>query len=83
MFERKQWKDLSTKTRAGISVLGIIQFALLAVALWDVTHRSEAEIKGKKQWWIPVLFINYIGPIAYFLFGRRAKIGRSSPAVNT
>jgi hypothetical protein len=51
----------------------LIQIALLAAALWDIHRRSEDEINGSKRTWRAIVFVNYVGPIAYFLFGRKQE----------
>ena len=67
----KRWSELSTGTRRRIVLSGAIQLALMMAALVDLWRRSEEEIRGKKPLWIAATFVNFIGPIAYFLFGRR------------
>ncbi len=71
MKNKKQWKDFSTATKVRIVLVGIVQVALLAAALWDIRRRPAEQIKGSKKMWYSVAFINYIGPIAYFAFGRK------------
>ncbi len=71
MLERKQWRDLTTRQRWGIQVGIIVQFTLLAAALWDMWHRPAEQINGSRRVWTLVAFINYIGPVAYFLLGRK------------
>ena len=47
----------------------IIQLALMVAALWDLIRREKTN--GPKWIWvIIILFINYIGPIIYFVVGR-------------
>jgi hypothetical protein len=72
MSPKKQWKDLSRTTRIRIMLMGFVQIALLAAALWDIRRRPAAQIKGNKKMWVGLVFINYIGPIAYFLVGRKS-----------
>jgi phospholipase D-like protein len=52
---------------------GIIQLALLAAALTDIHRRPAEQINGSKWLWSAAAFINFmgIGPIAYFVFGRK------------
>jgi hypothetical protein len=71
MAERKSWQELSPRQRAGIGVLGIIQMTLLLAALRDLRRRSDDQINGSRRLWKAAVFINYIGPIAYFWKGRR------------
>ena len=49
----------------------IIQVSLLTAALWDISHRPATGIKGSKRAWTAASFVNFIGPIAYFVFGRK------------
>ena len=67
----KKWSELSTGQRRGILVSGIVQFALLIAALADIWRRPEEEIRGNKRLWAALSFVNFIGPISYFLFGRK------------
>lgn len=68
---RKQWKDLSAGQRWGVVLSGAVQLALLATALLDIYRRPAEEIRGSKRVWALVSFVNFVGPVAYFLFGRR------------
>lgn len=71
MSEKKQWKDLSPAQKAGGIVMGIIQASLLIAALVDIRRRPAEQIRGRKVWWVLASFVNYIGPISYFIFGRK------------
>ena len=68
---RKQWKDLSDGQRWGIVLSAAVQLAMLATALLDIYRRPAEEIRGSKPVWAVVSFVNFVGPIAYLLFGRR------------
>ena len=47
----------------------IIQLVLLVTALVDLIRRSHT--RGPKWVWaLVILFVNIIGPIVYFIFGR-------------
>jgi hypothetical protein len=49
--------------------LVIIQLALIIAALVDLIKRKKT--RGPKwAWLLAILFINYIGPIVYFVLGR-------------
>lgn len=71
MRTQKRWQDLNKAQKVAVVLLGILQFSLLGAALWDLRHRSEDEIRGSKGLWKAVVFVNFIGPIAYFVFGRK------------
>jgi hypothetical protein len=70
-MQPKQWQDFTDRQKRGIVVLGLFQLALLAAALIDIRRRPAEEINGSKRLWTMVVFINGIGPIAYFLLGRK------------
>ncbi|GAA3691496.1 hypothetical protein GCM10023081_31190 [Arthrobacter ginkgonis] len=69
--DRKHWKDLTKAQQARVLSLGALQIALQTAAIKDITKRPAYQIKGPKAAWIAGTFINFIGPIAYFVFGRR------------
>lgn len=49
----------------------IVQFGLMIVAIIDLI--KTAETNGPKWLWaLIILFISMIGPIVYFIFGRRS-----------
>ena len=75
-MQPKQWQDFTDRQKRGIMVLGVLQLVLLAASLIDIRRRPAEEINGSKRLWTMVVFINGIGPIAYFLFGRK----RQAPA---
>lgn len=56
--------------------IGVIaaMLGLLAVALVDIKRRPADQIRGPKQLWTVLSLINWvIGPVAYFIFGRRRR----------
>lgn len=44
---------------------------LALLAFRDLAKRDAHEVRGGKGAWIPVILINWIGPVTYFLFGIR------------
>ena len=44
---------------------------LLATGLWDLAHRTSAEVRGDRRLWAGLMFVDWIGPIAYFAYGRK------------
>jgi hypothetical protein len=70
-MRQKRWSDLTSAQRISIVLLGTFQLLLLFASLWDIRQRSADEINGSKQVWTAAVFVNFIGPIAYFLFGRK------------
>ncbi len=68
---KKRWSDLSGAQKGAGVLAAAVQLALLAAALVDIYRRPAAEIRGNKRLWTAAAFVNYAGPIAYFLLGRR------------
>jgi len=69
---RRRWEDLPAGTRRGLGIAASIQLALFVSALIDLVRRPASQVRGGRKWaWVPVLFVNFVGPIAYFAFGRR------------
>jgi hypothetical protein len=78
-MKRMTWSDLTAAQKVGAVGLGAVQLGLLAAALVDLRRRPAEEIRGSKRVWTGVVFVNYIGPISYFVFGRKPR-ARSGPA---
>lgn len=69
--QKKSWSDLTPGQRAlGLGAAGL-QVGLLVAALADIRRRPPDQVRGSKAIWVAVSFINFVGPLAYFRFGRR------------
>ena len=68
---RRRWSELTPAVRRRILALVPVQLGLLVAALLDVRRRPAAELTAPKPVWTVVCFINFVGPLAYFAFGRR------------
>ena len=74
MAARKQWSDLSKRSRRLIIVAAAAETSLKAAALIDIKRRPASQIRGSKWIWAAVVIVvNSFGgaPLAYFAFGRR------------
>ena len=65
-MQKKRWGDLSPIQKVCIIIGATIQFGLLAAGLWDLAHRTPDEVRGDRRFWAGFMFVNWIGPIAYF-----------------
>ncbi|MCU1805974.1 PLD nuclease N-terminal domain-containing protein [Cytobacillus firmus] len=54
-----------------IAPIVIIQLILMAVAIIDLIKIEKAN-GPKWMWALVIIFINLLGPIIYFIFGRRS-----------
>jgi Phospholipase_D-nuclease N-terminal len=57
----------------GAIELGLIELGFRVAALRDIYLRADEEIRGKKWVWVGAQAINTLGPLSYFMFGRRKK----------
>jgi hypothetical protein len=71
---KKSWSEMTPSQRVWVVVGAIVQMALLGTALYDLNRRPAAEIRGSKRLWGSAVFVNFFGPIAYFLFGRKRPV---------
>ncbi len=74
MTDRKQWNELSERTRRLIIVGAAFEGVLKLAALIDIVRRPASEIRGsKKKWVVAVLLVNSAGavPLSYFAYGRK------------
>ena len=67
---KRQWRDLSTVEQQAIVVLTSVQLALAGTAWADLASRPASEVNGSKGIWAALIAINFVGPLAYFRWGR-------------
>ena len=53
--------------------LALVQFGLMAFALYDLVRRERVKGGNKWLWGAIILLISYIGPILYFVLGREEE----------
>ncbi len=71
--KKKRWSDMSIGQKV-LAIFGVTaQLALLGAALWDIWHRPADQIRGGRKLWTGLSFVNFIGPIAYFVFGAKRQ----------
>jgi len=73
MAAKKKWSERSKRSRRLIVATGVVEVVLLVATLIDIKRRPAGQIKGSKRMWTALAFINIVGPIAYFAFGRRRQ----------
>lgn len=67
----RRWNDLSPQQQVSAVATGAVQLALAVTAWRDLAKRPASRVNGKKALWAVIIGVNFIGPIAYFAFGRR------------
>ena len=68
---KKRWSDLSTAQRAIVVAAAAVQLGLQLAALVDLRRRRARQLNGSKAMWVALSFVNFVGPLAYFVFGRK------------
>ena len=76
VMPRRQWSDLSERTRRLLITAAVADGALRVAALIDIKRRPASQIRGPKRVWAAtVALVSSAGvlPISYFVFGRRRQ----------
>lgn len=68
---RQHWRDLSPRQQTAILVMASVQMSLAATAWVDLARRPATLVRGPKPLWAAAIAVNVVGPIAYFVAGRR------------
>ena len=67
----KKITDLTAQQKKMVGLSATVQFALAGLALADIWRRPAAEVRGSRALWSAACAVNFIGPLSYFIFGRR------------
>jgi len=78
---RKRWRELNKTQQTAIIVIGAAEVIVTTIALVDLTRRPAENIRGKKSIWALACFVQPIGPIAYFTFGRVRTASETAPTL--
>lgn len=76
MTGKQRFRDLPAGRQRLIAAAAVMQFSLLAAALIDIWRRPADQIRGPKRLWAGLSFLNFVGPVSYFVFGRRKRDGQ-------
>ena len=68
---KRTWSDLTSQEKTGSIIAGVIQLELAAIAWTDLARRPAAQVNGPKPLWALAITVNFVGPISYFIWGRR------------
>ena len=72
---RRRWRDRSRGERTALMVAALAQFSLAATAWADLARRPQGEVRGPRWRWALLIGVNFVGPIAYFRYGRVRLLG--------
>jgi TctA family transporter len=54
--------------------LTIVEIVLLFIAIIDLDRRTHVTGNNKLVWVLVIVFLGIIGPVIYFVFGRKVKV---------
>ena len=69
--QRRRWSELTQTQQTALLVAACVQFSLAATAWVDLARRPASSVRGPKSAWAAVIAVNFVGPITYFVAGRR------------
>lgn len=67
---KKRWSELNPSQQRAICIAGAIEVVMTFAALRDLGRRPAAAVRGPKPAWALAMFVQPVGPIAYFALGR-------------
>ncbi|WP_309069023.1 hypothetical protein [Microbacterium sp.] len=62
-------KTVGLAGKAALSLVGLVQIGLALAAFSDLWARPAKQVRLTKPAWIPIILINWVGPLAYFVGG--------------
>jgi hypothetical protein len=72
---KKKWSELTPTQQKLIIAGGAVELVLTTAALISLAKRPSSAVRGPKVVWLAALAIQPVGPIAYFVLGRRNSAG--------
>lgn len=67
----KRWSELSDRRKFVLLTLTCVQVSLSTTAWVDLARRPAGQLRGSKRMWLPLIAVNWVGPLAYFGYGVR------------
>ena len=68
---QKSWSELSPSQQRAIVAVGVVETVLTVAALVDLARRPADGVRGPKAAWAFAAFVQPVGPVAYFVAGRK------------
>ena len=72
--QKKRWSDLSPGQRTAIVLGATAELVMTTIALRDLARRPANQVRGWKPLWVIAFVVQPIGPVVYFLVGRRRPV---------
>jgi hypothetical protein len=68
---KKRWSDFSPRQQKAIVFGAIAELIMTTIALGDLARRPAKQVRGPKVAWLLSFVVQPVGPLFYFLVGRR------------
>jgi hypothetical protein len=62
-------RNVSPLAKVALALIGLVQIGLALAAFSDLWARPATQVRMTRPAWIPIILINWIGPLAYFVGG--------------
>jgi hypothetical protein len=72
-MKARSWSEATRGQQTAVFIAASVELALAVTAWADLATRPAKLVNGRKGVWAAVIALNFVGPIAYFLRGRRAR----------
>jgi hypothetical protein len=69
--KKRRWSDFSRRQRTAIVLGATAELVMTTIALRDLARRPATQVRGRKVSWALACFVQPVGPLLYFLVGRR------------
>jgi hypothetical protein len=69
-MSERHWRDLRTGQKTAFLAMCAAQVGLAAIAWVDLARRPAEQVNGRKPLWAGAIAVNFVGPIAYLVWGR-------------
>jgi hypothetical protein len=67
----RRWAELTDRQRGMLLTAAAAELALKVAALVDIRRRPAEQIRGPKTLWRAAMAVNLLGPVSYFVVGRK------------
>lgn len=72
-IRHRTWRSHASWQKAVLALAAAAQFGLAGAAWTDLARRPAGQVRGPKWRWALLVAVNFVGPLAYFRWGRRRQ----------
>ncbi|MFV8380195.1 PLDc N-terminal domain-containing protein [Corynebacterium hindlerae] len=69
--DKLRWSDLDPSAKGWIIGLGAYEILEKLIVWHFIYHTPRSKTRGSKWLWFGLSFINFVGPLAYAVWGRK------------